>query len=151
MDAVWAEKFAWLGPLENGAGSWHSYSHRIDPSLVPALREDMARIASRKWGMRLRYQPETAGGELDDFVAGGAKPAEGRTMCLAIANRLEVLADGSVSACKFFPEFVIGDLRRSSVSELWHGERFRKVRSLMRELGLMPICSKCTLLYQNGA
>jgi len=151
MDAVWAERFAWLGPLENGTGSWHSYAHRIDPALVPALREDMARVASRKWGMRIRYQPETSAGELDDFVAGGARPAEGRTMCLAIANRLEVLADGRVSACKFFPEFVIGDLRRASVSELWHGERFKRVRTLMRELGLMPICSKCTLLYQNGA
>jgi radical SAM protein with 4Fe4S-binding SPASM domain len=151
MDAVWAERFAWLGPLENGVGSWHSYAHRIDPSLVPALREDMARVAARKWKLRIRYQPETTADELGDFVAGGARPAEGRTMCLAIANRLEVLADGQVSACKFFPEFVIGDLRRSSVSELWHGERFKKVRGLMRELGLMPICSKCTLLYQNGA
>lgn len=151
MDALWAERFSWLGPLTNGVGSWHSYAHRIDPALVPALRADMERVASRPWNIRIRYQPETTEPELDDFVAGGSRPAEGRTACLAIANRMEVLADGTVSACKFFPEFVIGDLRHSSIAELWHGERFRKVRAGMRELGLMPICSKCTLLYQNGS
>lgn len=151
MDAVWDERFAWLGPRENGVGSWHSYTHRIDPALIPALQEDMARVASRSWDIRIRYQPETTPDELDDFIAGGAMPAEGRTACVAIASRLEILADGRVSACKFFPEFVIGDLRESTIAELWHGERFKKVRAAMRELGLMPICSKCTLLYQNGA
>lgn len=151
MDAVWAERFEWLGPLANGVGSWHSYAHRIRPALAPALREDMARLAARTWSVRIRFQPELAEDELSDFVGGGTRPAEGRTTCLAIANRMEVLADGRASACKLFPEFIIGDLRESSVAELWHGERFRKVRARMREIGLMPICSKCTLLYQNGA
>ena len=76
MDVLWAERFSWLGPLENGVGSWHSYTHRIDPALVPALREDMERVASRTWGIRIRYQPETTDGELADFVAGGSRPAE---------------------------------------------------------------------------
>jgi len=151
MDAVWADRLSWLGPLVNGAGSWHSYTHAISPGLVPALQEEVAALAGRTFGIRVLFQPELRPDELPEFIGGGARPAEGRTLCLAIANRMEVLADGRACSCKFFPEFIVGDVRESSVAELWHGQRFRELRAAMRQLGLMPICSKCTVLYQNGA
>jgi radical SAM protein with 4Fe4S-binding SPASM domain len=110
----------------------------------------MARVAGRTWGLRIRYQPEVGADELEDFINGSPKPVQGKKTCLAIANRMEVHADGAVSACKFFPEFTVGDLRGRSVDEVWRGENFRRVREELHESGLTPVCAKCVLLYLNG-
>nr|WP_238392318.1 SPASM domain-containing protein [Paenibacillus antri] len=48
-----------------------------------------------------------------------------------------------------FPEFKVGDLLIQDVGELWHGEAFAKMRETL-SCGLMPVCSKCILLYLNG-
>ncbi len=73
-----------------------------------------------------------------------------RSRCLAVHNRMEVHADGNVSSCKFFPEFVVGNLYDTSAEDLWHSPNFRRVREIMAENGMMPICSRCILLYLNG-
>ena len=39
--------------------------------------------------------------------------------CLAVSNRMEVHADGNVSSCKFFPEFVVGNLYETGTVDLW--------------------------------
>jgi radical SAM protein with 4Fe4S-binding SPASM domain len=151
MDALYATHFSWLNPVPApGTATWRSYTYRIQPERLPLLREDMARIASRAWDMRIRFQPEVSQDELQDFVHGTSRPAQGRTQCLAVSNRMEVHADGNVSSCKFFPEFIVGNLHDTGVRELWQGERFRKVREQLHHTGLMPVCSKCILLYLNG-
>jgi radical SAM protein with 4Fe4S-binding SPASM domain len=78
------------------------------------------------------------------------RPAQRRSKCLAVSNRMEVHADGNVSSCKFFPEFVVGNLYDTEVTELWQSEAFRQVRSILSANGMMPVCSKCILLYLNG-
>lgn len=63
---------------------------------------------------------------------------------------MEVHADGNVSSCKFFPEFVVGNLYETPTLQLWQSERFSRVRKILAETGMMPVCSKCILLYMNG-
>jgi hypothetical protein len=46
---------------------------------------------------------------------------------------------------------VIGNLYDTDVIELWRSRTFEKVRTIMSEYGMMPVCSKCILLYLNGA
>jgi radical SAM protein with 4Fe4S-binding SPASM domain len=98
----------------------------------------------------VRYQPQVQDDEVDDFIRGTSRPAQRRSRCLAVSNRIEIHADGRVSSCKFFPEFVIGDLVEHSVRDIWQSERFTRVRGVLRESGLMPVCSKCILLYLSG-
>jgi radical SAM protein with 4Fe4S-binding SPASM domain len=151
MDRVYQESFAWLNPPEPGdKPTWHSYTYALPEELVPTLRDSMARLAARPWNLRVRYQPQIEDEEIDDFIRGTSRPAQRRSRCLAVSNRMEVHADGRVSSCKFFPEFVIGDLGEQSVAEIWHSDRFTKVRGILRESGLMPVCSKCILLYLSG-
>ncbi|MDT3400531.1 radical SAM protein [Streptomyces sp. B1866] len=152
MDELYAREFGWLNPPAPGTRpTWHSYTYRLDPDRIGVLRESMRRLAGRVWRSRIRYQPQLEQDEVADFVLGSPKPAQRRSRCLAVSNRLEVHADGKVSSCKFFPEFVIGDLYESEVAEIWQGEAFRRVREVLRGTGLMPVCSKCILLYLNGA
>ena len=151
MDEVYAESFAWLEPSTGTAKpTWHSYTYQLPPEKLPVLRESMARLASRTWRVRVRYQPQLEADEVGDFILGTSRPAQRRSRCLAVSNRLEVHADGNVSSCKFFPEFVVGNLYDTEVGELWQSERFRRVRSTLSDTGMMPVCSKCILLYLNG-
>ncbi len=150
MDAYYKQNFAWLNrlPLQPKA-SWHSYTFHVAEEMVANLREQMARLNSRSWKIRLRFQPALEADEFEHFVTGTQQPGQRRTQCLSIANRMDVLADGSVSSCKLYPEFSVGNLYKEGVMEIWQGEKFRRVREILAQ-GLTPICSKCVLLYLHG-
>jgi radical SAM protein with 4Fe4S-binding SPASM domain len=151
MDAVYEKSFAWLNPSTGTKKpTWHSYTYQLPREHLPVLRESMARLAGRAWRVRVRYQPQLEPDEVEDFILGTSRPAQRRSKCLAVSNRLEVHADGNVSSCKFFPEFVVGNLYDTPVGELWQSRAFREVRSILSANGMMPVCSKCILLYLNG-
>ncbi|MBB5891247.1 radical SAM protein [Kutzneria kofuensis] len=151
MDEVYEKSFSWLKP-DTGTKqpTWHSYTYQLPAEQLPVLRESMARLASRAWRVRVRYQPQLEADEVEDFILGTSRPAQRRSKCLAVSNRMEVHADGNVSSCKFFPEFVVGNLYDTEMTELWQSTAFREVRSILSANGMMPVCSKCILLYLNG-
>jgi len=150
MDAYYKQNFAWLNRLPlQPKPSWHSYTFHVAEGMVASLREQMARLNSRSWNIRLRFQPALEADEFTHFVAGTQQTGQRRTQCLSIANRMDVLADGSVSSCKLYPEFSVGNLYEEGVMEIWQGEKFRRVREILAQ-GLTPICSKCVLLYLHG-
>ncbi|WP_434444006.1 radical SAM protein [Lentzea sp. E54] len=151
MDRLYDEAFAWLNPATGTKKpTWHSYTYRLPPEQLPVLRESMARLAARQWRVRVRYQPQLEADEVADFILGTSRPAQHRNKCLAVSNRMEVHADGNVSSCKFFPEFVVGNLYDTPAAELWQSPSFREIRKIMSANGMMPVCSKCILLYLNG-
>ncbi|MBP2112946.1 radical SAM protein [Paenibacillus silagei] len=151
MDRYFNEHFKWLADdLEEGhRNSWHSFKYRISPDRIDSLLEQMERINQRTWNLRTRYQPALELHEVRDFVLGSEKPAQNKTQCLSIRTRLDVLADGEVSACKLFPEFSLGNLADQDLKEIWDGDNFERVRETL-QCGLMPVCSKCILLYLHG-
>ena len=150
MDEYYKNNFSWLNrlPLQPKA-SWHSYTHHVAEDLLDSLRQQMAKLNSRTWNIRLRFQPALEADEFEHFIVGTEQPGQRRTQCLSIANRMDVLADGSVSSCKLYPEFSVGNLYQEGVMDIWHGENFRRVREILGQ-GLTPICSKCVLLYLHG-
>lgn len=155
MDRYVDERLGWLRDRnpELTAGrpaSWHSYTFQVGPGAVPALQREMKRIMDRVWKTRVRFQPALELDEVPGFIAGSERPAEGRTRCLSVATRLNVLPDGTVTSCKQFPELRIGDLSREGVAELWHGTTARNVRATFA-CGLAPVCSKCVQLYLHGS
>ncbi len=151
MDRVYADSFEWLEPdTRTSKATWHSYTYQLPVDRISVLRDSMRRLARRKWDVRIRYQPDLEEDEVDDFIRGTSRPAQNRNKCLAVSNRMEVHADGAVSSCKFFPEFVVGNLHDTPVLDLWQSPKFRRVRQILSANGMLPVCSKCILLYLNG-
>lgn len=151
MDSYFEQNFGWLvadAPSRSPAvhPSWHSYRFRVPERQVDLLRAQMKELSARTWRARVRFRPNLQLDEVGEFVRGSDRPAEGKTRCLSVASRLSVLPDGSVTTCKLFPEFAVGDLNISSVREVWHGVRARRARSVL-SCGLTPVCSKCVQLY----
>jgi len=68
--------------------------------------------------------------------------------CVAIHGAIELNANGDVSPCRDYNDFVVGNVKQHTLTELWNSERFIAFRrSLAR--GLMPVCSRCCGLMGN--
>jgi sulfatase maturation enzyme AslB (radical SAM superfamily) len=150
MDADFRDRFSWLRELNPmNPRSWYSYQYHLDPELIPALTRELDRLNQRVWKIRIRCQPALEPGEITPFILDDQTPAQKRSRCLAVSQRMNVLPDGTVTICKLFPEFTIGDLRREDVADLWKKPEFRRAREIIHQ-SLTPICSKCVLLYLHG-
>ncbi|OAB27087.1 radical SAM protein [Paenibacillus macquariensis subsp. defensor] len=151
MDGYYDERFAWLEAAQQQQQrySWHSFSFRVSEENIEPLIAEIDRVNKRVWQNRIRFQPALELDEVRDFILGSEKPAMKRGQCLSIANRIDVMPDGKVNPCKFFPEFTLGDLSNADLKDVFHNENFRKHREVLGE-GLTPICSRCVLLYNYG-
>lgn len=151
MDTYFAERFGWLEAAQDpGKKSWHSFTYHLSPENVEPLLAEMGKLRSRVWKNRIRFQPALEADEVRGFVLGTDRPGMRRTECLALSTRMDVLPNGKVNPCKFFPEFTIADLRQASLKDVFHGDGYTRQREALA-CGLTPVCSKCVLLYNNGA
>ena len=148
MDAFYKENFSSWGALPDSP-SWHSFGFHVDMSNYQELMRQLEKINSHKWKIRIRYQPALELNEVKEFIEGKEIAAQKKRECNAIRNRVDVLADGTISACKLFPELTVGNLYEQSLLDIWKGERFNEFRKKLWKQ-LMPVCSKCILLYLNG-
>jgi radical SAM protein with 4Fe4S-binding SPASM domain len=150
MDLFFEEKFSWLRTLDKDhKPSWHSYKYSIDSCKLELLLDDIKRITDRRWKIRMRFQPALEKNEIKDFLTGNEQTAQRKTKCMGIRNRMNVMPNGKVTVCKLFPEFEIGDLNKAGVHDIWNCSDFRKTREIL-SCGLMPVCSRCILLYLHG-
>jgi MoaA/NifB/PqqE/SkfB family radical SAM enzyme len=152
MDDYVAEHLPSLAArVPRGSGSWHSFTFGLTPSVIDDLRSDLARIDNADWRTKVRYNPEVDDASLEGFLAGSDRPASGLTRCVSINSRLDVLPNGKAITCKLFPELAVGRLDTSSVADVWHGPEVEELRQTVDTHGLMPVCSKCPVLYARGA
>lgn len=149
MDELFKEKYGWMGTDRGWMNSWHSFHFKVNSELHGALMEQLEMIRNKNWKMRVRFQPELEDNEVMGFIEGSTKPGQHRTRCLGISNRIDLMPNGVVTPCKKFPEFIVGNMNSASLEEVWQGEGFKKFRTLHNNT-LMPICSKCEILYMNG-
>jgi radical SAM protein with 4Fe4S-binding SPASM domain len=149
MDGYVAEHFPEMAA--SGRPSWHSFKFRLDAGRLSELRAELARVDSASWRVKLRYNPALTSEELREFILGSDRPAQNKTRCLALRTRMDVFPNADVVSCKFFPEFSVGNLKGATISEVWHGRHYDRVRETVATCGLMPVCAKCNLLYTRGA
>jgi radical SAM protein with 4Fe4S-binding SPASM domain len=148
MDLFYAKNFNELKQeVTTEAGSWHSYTFKLSEYSEVLLQQQIKMLSSRVWKLRVRFQQHLENHEIMDFITDHHNSSK---RCFALANRIEVLADGKVGTCsKFFPELAIGNLNEQSLTDIWRSDEFNHLRQVVSR-GLMPVCSKCILLYRNG-
>lgn len=150
MDKFFDEKFD--GVLERDKdkkASWHDFKYHLDEKHISELTEDLRKISNHQWKIRVRFQPAVQLHEVPEFIGGTCSCVQNKKQCLAVLNRMDILQDGTMSACKLFKEFAIGNLKDNTVDELWNSKKFHQIREVLSD-NLMPVCSKCVLLYLNG-
>jgi radical SAM protein with 4Fe4S-binding SPASM domain len=67
----------------------------------------------------------------------------GLARCLSIFSAAEILPDGGVTPCRDYSDYVVGNLRESTLDALWRSERYLAFRRSIEQDGLMPACQRC--------
>ena len=52
-------------------------------------------------------------------------------------------SNGDVSPCRDYHDYVVGNIKDHTLTELWNSERYQAFRRSLTTEGLMPVCSRC--------
>jgi radical SAM protein with 4Fe4S-binding SPASM domain len=67
----------------------------------------------------------------------------GYNQCVSIFQVVEIDSNGDLSPCRDYHDYVVGNIKEHTISELWNSERYKAFRRSLAAEGLMPVCSRC--------
>jgi radical SAM protein with 4Fe4S-binding SPASM domain len=67
----------------------------------------------------------------------------GFNQCISIFQAAEVNSNGDLSPCRDYHDYVVGNIKEATLTELWNSPAYRKFRRSLITEGLMPVCSRC--------
>lgn len=63
--------------------------------------------------------------------------------CVSIFSAVEINSNGDMSPCRDYHDFVVGNVKEHTITEIWNAEPYKKFRKSLTEKGLMPVCTRC--------
>ncbi|UCE43032.1 MAG: SPASM domain-containing protein [Candidatus Aminicenantes bacterium] len=94
--------------------------------------------------------------EMHNWAGQIEKERQGKnyTVCPFPWNALVIYWDGAVLPCTqdFFGDFVVGNMKDSSLLEIWNGENMRYLRKKLAERSIAELkaCSNCDRVWREG-
>ena len=94
--------------------------------------------------------------EMHNWAGQIEKERQGKkyTACPFPWNALVIFWDGTVLPCTqdFFGDFVAGNVKNSSLKEIWNGEKMRHLRKKLAEGSIADLkaCSRCDRVWREG-
>lgn len=70
------------------------------------------------------------------------------THCTNVEKLLDIQPTGEANFCVDFPDYCFGNVKESTIQELWNGERARRFREYRRQQPL-PVCHRCGAKYMS--
>lgn len=67
----------------------------------------------------------------------------GYEQCISIFQAVEVNSNGDLSPCRDYHDYVVGNIKEATLTELWNSPAYRNFRRSLTTDGLMPVCSRC--------
>ncbi|MEW6265467.1 MAG: SPASM domain-containing protein [Thermodesulfobacteriota bacterium] len=67
----------------------------------------------------------------------------GFNQCVSIYQAVEINSNGDMSPCRDYHDYVVGNIKDATITELWNSPAYREFRRSLRREGLMPVCSRC--------
>ena len=69
--------------------------------------------------------------------------AFGYNRCVSVYSAVEINSNGDMSPCRDYHDFVVGNVKEKTVTQIWNSAPYRKFRKSISEKGLMPVCTRC--------
>jgi radical SAM protein with 4Fe4S-binding SPASM domain len=63
--------------------------------------------------------------------------------CLSVYHAAEVDSNGDISPCRDYHDYVVGNIKESTLTDLWNSPAYLRFRRSISTDGLMPVCSRC--------
>jgi MoaA/NifB/PqqE/SkfB family radical SAM enzyme len=113
-----------------------------DPGLdIARVRAQVAALQEkcRARNILFDFRPKVHPQLMESYYTPGA-PLEGR--CLYPFLHARVSFSGKVYFCPFI-RIEVGDLAKSSLEEVWNGDRYVELRKKLVDNGIFPVCRRC--------
>ena len=125
--------FAWKGYVRDTA--------RLD---IEKILEQVRKIKAEKPSLNVLFVPDLKLSQIRTYYE---EPENffGYKKCVSPWFQLDIMPNGDVVTCRDFPDFVTGNIKESSVLQIYNSEKYRKFRRALRSCGdgVFPICSRC--------
>jgi len=63
--------------------------------------------------------------------------------CVSIFQAVELDSNGDMSPCRDYHDYIVGNIKEHTITELWNNDRYRTFRASLQQKGLMPVCRRC--------
>ena len=139
-DADFERRFGFRPTLHRGwIGGWKPGDYALIQAQLTEIRERSA----RKGTAPAILIPDIDGVEnLRTYYTDHAATF-GFERCISIRQAVEINSNGDMSPCRDYHDFVVGNVREQTVTELWNSEPYRRFRQSLARDGLMPACTRC--------
>ncbi|MER7076744.1 radical SAM protein [Saccharopolyspora kobensis] len=134
-------------PFLSWAGYCNEHQH-ADMDLV-RLREIFDETESMSDSVEVLIAPTRYGNEEKaKFFTPDWHRTVRETTCTKLWAQSTLLPNGQVISCTTFADTVMGSIKGSSLSEVWHGDTYRRMREQIKQ-GLAPVCYRCCELNMD--
>lgn len=124
--------------------AWKGYVRDTTDLDTGKIVEQVRRIRHGKFKMPIMFVPELKPSEIPKYYH---EPENflGYRKCVAPWFQIDVMPNGDVVTCRDFPDFVTGNVKESSILDIYNGEKHRAFRRALKSCknGVFPICSRC--------
>ena len=120
-------------------GGWKPENYALINSQMEAIKRRSARLGTPP----AVFIPDVSGVDnLREYYTNHANTF-GYDQCISIHQAVEINSNGDMSPCRDYHDYVVGNVREHTVTELWNNERYRAFRASLHKDGLMPACTRC--------
>lgn len=116
------------------------------PQDYKALNEQFQELRARSKGYKnppVIFIPNLDGEEdLEKYYTDHSERF-GYDECISIFQVIEIDSNGDISPCRDYHDYVVGNIKDQTITEIWNSDRFKQFRKSISQDGLMPVCSRC--------
>lgn len=122
---------------------WLSDLLPADYELLDRQLQELLR-RSRPWSApAVNILPSIVGQEALETYYTRHQETFGFRRCFAIHQEVAVTSSGEITPCRDFTDYVVGNVKDATITELWNAPAYVKFRQSLETQGLMPACSRC--------
>ena len=139
-DADFSRRFGFAPKLHWGwVGDWTIKDHET-------LNQQLAEVRRRSQGLRnppVNVIPNISGlPDLRQYYTDHSATF-GFDQCISIFQAVELDSNGDMSPCRDYHDYIVGNVRDHTITELWNCESYKRFRASLFTEGLMPSCTRC--------
>jgi radical SAM protein with 4Fe4S-binding SPASM domain len=127
------------------AFSWRGFHHEASGIDFNEFREQLKIYLSKLDGIYNYPYMALSEYEYRKWFGDAVTPV-GALHCLNIEKLIDIQPDGNANSCVDFPDYSFGNVRKSSIRDLWNSEKAVKFRELRRK-NPFAVCYRCGAKY----
>jgi radical SAM protein with 4Fe4S-binding SPASM domain len=124
--------FGWIG-------SWTPPDYQVLSDQLKRLKEHASKLSGP---VVYIMPPLTEPADLKTYYTNHSSTF-GFDKCVHVFSAVEINANGDMSPCRDYHDYVVGNVKDHTITELWNSEEYKIFRRSIANEGLMPVCTRC--------